>query len=155
MIYSGNDRAKEVGCKTYREMIDLLAKRNNFIWTGQVDECQDLVVNARIDYGRWIGDCPCGAAGYVEPTDPIFFCALCGNHFANRKAVMVIFPENRSEIENILNEREIIPGAGAGTQSMLNSRARYGGATRSWNPGESVDDLRDQYARARGVSNGV
>jgi hypothetical protein len=151
MIYSGNNRAKEMGIGRYRDLVMKLAAQAGNPWSGEITDEADKAIHARIDFSRWIGDCPCGGAAYVEPDDPIMFCPLCGNAFADGKAVRVIFPEpaEMAEIIAALEEREIVGGFGSGTQAMLTARPKYGAAARSWVPGESAADLRQQYAMAK------
>jgi len=76
-------------------------------------------VAARVDYGRWIADCPrCTGAEFVDPGWPLFVCCSCGSGPHS-----VTFPSPREEIEGELLKRP-------------------DGATRNWRPGESVADLR-------------
>jgi hypothetical protein len=78
-------------------------------------------VTARVDHGRWIGDCPfCPSAQLVSPSDPRFFCPDCKND--GRGFVKVVFPRQLESIEAALEKR---PAA----------------ATRHWNQGETVRDL--------------
>jgi hypothetical protein len=159
MIYTGDDRAQELNFGRYRDMLMAMAHERGKPWNGKINEDPTKAIHARIDFGRWIGDCPCGAACYVSYNDPIFYCAVCGNAFAAGNAVRVIIPESeeRERIEAALEERELAGGFGAGTQFMLTTRPKFGLASRSWNPGESAETLRAQYAIAKGeaVKNGI
>lgn len=73
-----------------------------------------VMVNARIDHGRWIVECPfrnpaedyepCKAAQMACVTDPRFLCHMCVNAEVGGAFIPVIFP-NESTMESI--EREL------------------------------------------------
>lgn len=148
-ILDGNDRAKELGFKSYREWIMTLAVKQGNPWNG---EWSDSAVYARIDFGRWIADCEMGHASYVDPKDDLFYCYVCGNTPTQGAARHVIFPANREQIEAELIKREVklavgLPRnlLGQPTQVAMNSRGRDNPAlSRSWRPGETVETLRAQ-----------
>jgi hypothetical protein len=104
-IKDGNDRAKEMGVSTYRELINLFTdlrraeqmKRRLFKpsgskarekqireamqipgWTGNI-RSDAKPAKAAVDGGRWLAQCECGNYEVVTPTDPIMFCHQCGN----------------------------------------------------------------------------
>lgn len=79
-------------------------------------------VLARLDVGRWIGDCPLGCRGAdaVSQSDRIFMCLSCG---ADYIWYPVVFPDNIQEIEEEVTGRKSIMGW-------------------SWNPGETIEELR-------------
>lgn len=52
----------------------------------------DKPVVARIDHGRWIADCECNGAEYVDPGEPIFYCLSCGNTEYQGHVRPVVFP---------------------------------------------------------------
>lgn len=141
-IFSGKDKAQELGFKTFREMLEVLARRKGYevpVETGGED------VVARIDFGRWIGDCECGSANYVEPSDPVYFCATCGNAASGGKLRGVVFPENRAEIEAELLERVVFVNPKLKPMdAALNARSAVPGLVRSWMPGETVQTLKMQ-----------
>jgi hypothetical protein len=114
-------------------------------WTGNV---QGDPVTAFVDYGRWLAKCDvCGGLEYVTPTDPIFFCHGCGNLMNNRAARPVIFPddEERQAIEAALLERGVTPGLAIGLiDQMRLSVPDVPDLQRSWQPGETVDDIQVQ-----------
>ena len=58
-------------------------------------------VIARIDHGRWIADCECKGAEYVDPEEPVFFCLSCLNAGNNGQMRPVKFPpaSARAKIE--------------------------------------------------------
>jgi hypothetical protein len=75
---------------------------------------------ARVLYGRWMVDCPeCNGALDVDPDEPVFLCLSCG---WPGKLAVVVFPQDRKEIERLLVLRPQIH-------------------TRNWFPGEPVKNL--------------
>lgn len=146
-ILTGNDRAMELGFKNYREWINTLAEKTGHPWNG---EMSDSLVYARVDFGRWICDCELGHACYVEPSDPFFYCYVCGNETTGGKGRHVIFPDHRVEIENELLKRKVklamaLPKnlLAQPTQVAMNSRGYPNPMLgRSWRPGESVESLK-------------
>jgi len=117
-------------------------------------------VMARIWQGQWIADC-CNAGCFVDPNEPIFFCFQCGNRSNGSKPRPVIFPPEaeRKEIERLLLERPVDDYVGltdlerAGMAKALlakeveeepGKRVLTLPLTRSWEPHETVDDLRKQ-----------
>jgi hypothetical protein len=128
-------------------------------------------VNARIWQGQWIADCECNGACFVDPDEPVFFCFTCGNRANGQKPRPVNFPpdDERKEIERLLLERPVNDMAGLtdlervgmarpllfvevkGSDQLLAfsderqaEPTRTLPLTRSWEPGESVADLRKQ-----------
>lgn len=88
------------------------------------------VVIARVNHGRWIGDCPdfaCGGAEFVSFENPVFFCCACRNAMVGSDYLPVDEPGPgvRQEIEAYL-------------------RARPQPQSRNWHPGETVAQLRDE-----------
>ena len=79
-------------------------------------------VEARLNHGRWIADCPdCAGAQFVDETEPIFFCLACGNVEARGQFRRVKFPRDKAKIEGRMNARP-----------MLN---------RNWEIRETIEDL--------------
>lgn len=72
---------------------------------------------ARVDLGRWIIDCDCGAGNAVHPDWSLSACPACG---AIHRAI--VFPPDRATIETVLDERA-------------------GPPQKFWKPGETVADL--------------
>lgn len=143
-IFSGIDKANEMGFKTFREMIQALAARKGYKIPSSEETGGENVV-ARIDFGRWIADCECGAANYVEPSDPVYFCASCGNAASGGKLRGVTFPDNRAEIEAELLERVVFVNPKLRPMdAAINARSAVPGLVRSWNPGETVQSLKMQ-----------
>ena len=85
------------GCKSVEEWIRKLATRRR-IQVSDVDKKYPVV--ARIDHNRWIADCECSGAEYVDQEEPIFFCFSCNNLAFGGKIRTVIFP-SASQIKKI------------------------------------------------------
>ncbi len=86
-------------------------------------------VTAFVNEGRWIVRCPfCPSASLACQTDPRFLCVECGNTGVGGKWVTVVWPDDRDQIEAVLDRRRK-------------------DTTRNWFPHESVADLtRDNVA---------
>ena len=83
------------------------------------------MLRARVNHGRWIVDCPtsgCNSAAYASLRDRRFICSECGKGYWR-----VMFPPDRVEIEDLLVKRPLVQGTPA---------------TRNWEVGETVTDLR-------------
>lgn len=67
------------------------------------------VAVARVEYGRWLADCPfgCGGAEVVSLERPVFFCCECRNAAVGHQMVRVQCPveTTRAEGEEILLAR--------------------------------------------------
>jgi hypothetical protein len=98
MVKTAKDKATEEKFKSVAERITVLAVRYNHKYVN--DRPSGNPVYARIDYARWIADCECGGAEYVDPEEPIFFCMACGNKATSGRARKVEFPKDRVNIEN-------------------------------------------------------
>lgn len=93
----------------------------------------DAHAAARINFGRWVADCPavpCAhpltgeravGAEYVAPGLP-FMCQWCWNADIDGRFREVAFPTDQVAIESALLERDVAD-------------------TRNWTPGETVADL--------------
>jgi hypothetical protein len=78
-------------------------------------------LEARIEYARWIVDCPnCNSAEYAFE-DKLFFCSQCLNSDIQGKARKVKMPKQKKQIEEILGKRPI--------------------KNRHWFPAETVEKL--------------
>lgn len=84
----------------------------------------DKPVTARVNHGRWIGDCPVCHVGaqLLSRTDHRMCCAECFCGW-----FPVVWPADVDDIEALL-ERRLNP------------------ATRNWSPGETVTDLSAENA---------
>lgn len=78
-------------------------------------------LEARIEFSRYIVDCPnCNSAEFAFE-DKLFFCSLCKNSNIQGKARKVKMPKDRKQIEAILIKRPI--------------------KNRHWHSDESIEDL--------------
>lgn len=91
-------------------------------------------IPATCNHGRWVVLCECGGAQLASADDPRFFCVSCLNERQGGKWRPVTWPEQRSDIEQVLRERF--------TENA------------NWLPGESVEQLRAENIE-NGVSNGL
>lgn len=96
---------------------------------GPLEIAEVAPVEAYINHGRWVADCPfCPGAEIVWREDATFFCLSCFNEQADFRCVPIAFPLNAGEIENILERRPVA-------------------ATRNWLPHETAKALRDENRR--------
>jgi len=145
-LINGQSVAQENNCNTYREYIAKLHTINKKrpSWNGVIDSKK--IVYARVDFGRWLADCPdCNGAEYVDHDDPFFFCLSCGNKAINGNAYTVIFPSNLDEIEDELLQRPVLDTIGnTDSEKALNAKSLLIGLSRSWVPGETIEDMKKQ-----------
>jgi hypothetical protein len=155
-IFSGNDRARELGFKNYREFVIKLSERIAFKWDGETDLSSELALQAFVTGGRWAATCECGESYYVEPVDPIGYCyGGCGNANMGGRARAIVFPDDRLEIEEALLERELEGTQTAfdrlGTQSALKTNLLFPKILpRNWD-GESPEELRKQHTEMKKI----
>lgn len=154
-IFTGQDRARELGFDTYRNFMIKLAVNNSRPWKGEFTE--DKPLYAYVDNGRWSVMCECGSGYYAEPTDSEFgYCPACGNAVVDGAARSIIFPEDREDIEKELLERELIikiPLSKVDTQTMLMPglvKPKY--IDRSWKPGETIKMLQKEHKNAKSMA---
>lgn len=113
-------------------------------WDGKSVEGE--AVKAFVNQGRWGARCKvCGNAFYVSPSTPILYCYECGNGGSDA-AYPVEFPVEREEIERELLIRDTVLNRRARNEveAALYSLPVVRGLGRSWMPGTSVADLREQ-----------
>ena len=96
-VKTAKDQANLEGHKSVAERIAKLAVKFNHRYVA--DRTAGKPVEARIDFARWIADCECGGAEYVDPDEPLFFCMACGNAGTSGRARKVEFPDDRETIE--------------------------------------------------------
>jgi Zn finger protein HypA/HybF involved in hydrogenase expression len=88
-------------------------------------------LEARIEYSRYLVDCPnCNSAEFAFE-DKLFFCSQCKNSDIQGKARKVKMPKERKEIETILLKRSI--------------------KNRHWYPNETLQDLEKQNLKMEGI----
>jgi len=154
-IYTANDMARETGFDGHTarvKALSLAAFRSGAIRYAYTGKVGGDPVAARIDFGRWIADCPdCSGAEYVDYDDPVFFCVSCGNEDNEGKARPVVFPNEaeRAEIEVLILARPVKAHGKRPTQRALMAAPVIPGLGRSWNPGESAADLKRQNKAIR------
>jgi len=91
-------------------------------------------VRARVNHDRWLCECPlpgCRGAELVSPDHPIFWCQSCNMIANGSKAMAVIFPPEKAEIDAVLMQR-------------------LDKVNRNWYPHETVSDLLRENA-AHGI----
>ena len=67
---------------------------------------QKAITYARVDYGRWVVDCPwCKSAQHASREDRRFFCVECGNAPVNGHWIGVFWPPEWEQIEELLSRR--------------------------------------------------
>ncbi len=149
-ILTGSDKARELGHANLRAMLLALAQGRNLEVKEKVSPKK---VYARIDFGRWLADCECGGAGYVDPSDPVFFCVVCGNVAVHGVWRQVEFPADREAIElEVLRRPVEEPANLSPVDTAIHSRSLVPGLSRSWRPGESVEQLAAQVRAALKVA---
>lgn len=119
-----------------------------------LDNPRGRAVLAEINQGAWIAQCECGGAEFVDPDDAIFFCWSCANRENGFFVRPVTFPANVKEIEDAILEREVKDIRGLTEKdraylatpliSFVDEDGTERHATRSWIPGETVEDLKRQ-----------
>lgn len=93
-------------------------------------------VQAYINHGRWIAECPsgCGHAVIATVSTPYFLCTNCGPRTNEGQWFHIVFPDDRQGVETELLKRPETPATPPNMPYMVN--------TRNWKPSESVNDLR-------------
>ena len=90
-------------------------------------------VAARINHGRWLGDCGgCNSALVIDLSEPVFMCVECANAGNEGRWFAVTVPRNRKAIEDELLKR---PWNGRNPSEAVN---------RNWEPGETVAALKQE-----------
>ena len=91
-------------------------------------------VQARVNHGRWLVDCPgCNSALVIDLDEPVYMCVECGNSANGGAWLQVTLPRNRRAIEAELLKRPF-------------GRNPADAPTRNWEPGETVADLQRENA---------
>ena len=90
------------GANMARQMLS----RRSLLKRGLISDAPPL--KARIEYARWIVDCPnCGGAEFAIE-DGLFMCFECKNSDVENKARQVVLPSRRKRLEEILALRPIM-----------------------------------------------
>jgi len=125
---SGTNRAVDTGDTYFTEISkENISGRKLAVRFLKRDRILNLPVStakpleARIEYARFIIDCPnCNSAEYAFE-DKLFFCSQCLNSDIQGKVRKVKMPKDRKQIETVLGKRPI--------------------KNRHWFPTESIEDL--------------
>lgn len=112
----------------YVRFVRSIASKKSMHAPAQDGVTAGTTLKARIDWGRWLVDCPdCPSAAMVSENERVYWCLSCGNasvKFAWRKVQM---PQARKSIEAALMKRPAAQPNNA--------------VTRNWKPGETVAEL--------------
>lgn len=89
-------------------------------------------VEAYVNYGQWVAECPSGDGGAIQASrsEP-FMCPECWNALWGGQWLEVVYPPNKAAIEAVLLRRPKV-------------RNEY--RTRNWLPGETVAALNAENA---------
>ena len=134
MYLSGTNRSCEIGDTYFTEISkESISGRKLAVRFLQRDRILNLPISsakpleARIEYARFLVDCPnCNSAEYAFE-DKLFFCSQCLNSDVQGKARKVKMPKQRKQIEEILGKRAI--------------------KNRHWYPAETMEDLENENTK--------
>ena len=112
---AGTNRSVDTGDTYFKEISNSTSsgavigkrkiKERSLISKRQIYQGEPL--KARIEYSRYLADCPnCNSAEYAFE-DKLFFCSQCLNSDIQGKVRKVKMPKDRKEIETILGKRPI------------------------------------------------
>jgi hypothetical protein len=119
----------------------------------KLDVLSPRPVKARIELGQVIADCECGCAEFVDRDEPFFYCFECFNRRDGGALRPVQFPDETTwqEITRLVLLRPVEDVRGmddadraAGSRAVIyleQEDGRHLPLTRTWNPGESIEDL--------------
>lgn len=119
----------------------------------RLDVISPRAVTARIELGQVIADCECGCAEFVDMDEPFFYCFECFNRRDGGALRPVVFPDadTWAEITRLVLLRPVDDVRGmddadraAGARAVIyleQPDGRHLPLTRTWNPGESIEDL--------------
>lgn len=97
-----DDLAKQRDFRDGEDMLTIVSRRLHH--TKRAETEGEVV--ARVDWGRWLADCPlCGGAELVSRKAGVFYCLSCGMADQDGKPMRVLFPDDAEEIEAELNTR--------------------------------------------------
>lgn len=94
-------------------------------------------VEAYVNYGQWVAECPSGDGGAIvaSRTEP-FMCPECWNAPWNGQWLEVVYPANKAAVEAVL---------------LARPKVRNDYRTRNWVPSETVAGLQAENAE-RGLA---
>lgn len=152
-LVSIQDFAKRDGNKSSREWVKRFSEKKFMkgqlvrAWNGTINKNFTAAV-ARVDYGRWVAECPfCGGSCMVDPDDPFFFCLHCSGN-GSGEAGPVTFPVKRDEVETAVLEWPVIVSGRHASKAEEALHAIPAILPRNWKPGQTTDDLRKQHEHA-------
>lgn len=152
-ILTGKDLAFRDGAKNQREWITFTSQQmhsRGHLDTPFTGRVRGTAVTAEVNNGRWVAVCECGGAEYVDPQEKVFYCFSCGNSAQGGDGRPVEFPAERLEIEAELLTRNVNEQRGLNAlDRALRATPEIPGLSRSWKPGETVADLREQKRQAK------
>lgn len=154
-IFDAGDLCERDGVRSHVEWIVERCRRipTDTPFTGKV---RGKPVEAVVNYGRWVARCECGGVEYVSKREKVFYCFSCCNLENGGDGRPVVFPENVEEIEALLLARPVDARVGINAlDRALRSKPVAAGLSRSWEAGESADDLREQNRMIRKVRDGI
>ena len=98
-----DDLARERRFRDGEHMLTAIARRVHLVKRTEIEG----EVVARVDWGRWLADCPyCGGAELVSRKTGIFYCLSCGMADQGGRPMRAVFPDDLEEIEAELTTRE-------------------------------------------------
>jgi hypothetical protein len=114
----------------HREWFARQAQGRGLKMSGEVADGRKRKVNAYLNHGRWMADCPlihelqpCIGAECVTEDDKVFYCLSCGNQEVDGDFIKVKFPP---------------PGQRKKFEQSLALRPE---SLRNWNPGETPEKI--------------
>jgi hypothetical protein len=153
-----------MGCESSFERImkmrEDIHQKKHIILPIQENKFSIEPVQGFIENSQWIGRCECGGCEFVDTDEPVFYCFCCCNRAQNHMLRRVIFPDfaTRKEIERLLLLRPVDDMRGqtdlerAGLARALIvvqiDKNTVMPLTRSWNAGETLEDLHKQQDKA-------
>jgi hypothetical protein len=152
-IITAKDYAMREGAASVKERIENICKKQGKgNETPIAGEPKGKPVNAEINFGQWIARCPdCKGAEAVDPNEPIFYCFSCGNFTNGGHPRPVNFPpeKERKAIEKEILKRPVKVGMGTHyierlTMAIPVVMTKEGLLSRSWMPGETLDEIKRQ-----------
>lgn len=127
-LQSAPDVFRHLGLKTEADAVSIQRRKvAALVLAGEpvtVHTVRTLIV-ARVDMGRWIADCDCGAGVALHREWTAAYCFACG---AVHPQASILWPVDQDEIELTLAERP-------------HRRNQF------WSPGETVNDLKAENLR--------
>ena len=122
-----------------------IAQRVDPPWDGTVG---GPPVMAKLNSGRYVADCECQGAEYVDPDEPIFYCIACANHEHGPKARPVLFPPaaKLALLNELAMKRPVkeLRGNNPIDRAFHAIPVAGVGWSRSWNPGQEPADLEQE-----------